>query len=271
MNAVAREAGVVVLLDGQGADELFGGYAIAAGFATRSVGPAAALRELRAGGADAGRQLALALGSELLPGPLRRAYRRHAASAYAAPELAGDASLGEPAAPEAWIAGEHDPLRRELLREAFVTSLPQLLRYADRSSMAQSREVRLPFLDRRIADFALSLPARWLWSGGRSKALLRDAGRGVLPEAVLARRDKIGFEPPQELWLRKPGFRGLIGEVLLDPAACARGLYDSAAIEADLATGAWRDPAAIWRALNAELWLRELVEAPQREPVVAGR
>jgi asparagine synthase (glutamine-hydrolysing) len=109
-----------------------------------------------------------------------------------------------------------------------------------------------------------------LWSGGRSKALLRDAGRGVLPEAVLARRDKIGFEPPQELWLRKPGFRARIGEVLLDPAACARGLYDSAAIEADLATGGWRDPAAIWRALNAELWLRELVEAPQREPVVAG-
>jgi asparagine synthase (glutamine-hydrolysing) len=270
VNAAAREAGVVVLLDGQGADELFGGYAIAAGFAMRSVGPAAALRELRAGGADAGRQLALALGSELLPDPLRRAYRRRAAAAYAGPELAGDASLGEPAAPEAWIAGEPDPLRRELLREAFVTSLPQLLRYADRSSMAQSREVRLPFLDRRIADFAFSLPAGWLWSGGTSKALLRDAGRGVVPEGVLARRDKVGFEPPQARWLREPGFRVCIGEVLLDPAARARGLYDSAAVEADLAAGVWRDPGAIWRALNAELWLRELVEAALPEPVAAG-
>jgi asparagine synthase (glutamine-hydrolysing) len=270
VNAAAREAGVVVLLDGQGADELFGGYAIAAGFAMRSAGPSAALRELRAGGPAAGRQLALALGSELLPGPLRRAYRRRVAAAYAGHELAGDASLGEPAAPEAWIAGEPDPLRRELLREAFVTSLPQLLRYADRSSMAQSREVRLPFLDRRIADFALSVPAGWLRSGGTSKVLLRDAGRGAVPDAVLARRDKVGFEPPQARWLREPGFRARIADVLLDPAARARGLYDGAAIEDDLAAGAWRDPDAIWRALNAELWLRGLVEAPLPKPVMAA-
>ena len=270
VNAAAREAGVVVLLDGQGADELFGGYAIAAGFAMRSGGFAAAMRELRAGRVDAGRQLALALGSELLRGPLRRAYRRHGAAAYAGCDLAGDALLGEPAAPEAWIASEPDPLRRELLREAFVTSLPQLLRYADRSSMAKSREVRLPFLDRRIADFAFSVPANWLRSGGASKVLLRDAGRGVVPDAVLARRDKVGFEPPQARWLREPDFRARIEEVLLDPAARARGLYDSAVIEADLAAGTWRDPAAIWRALNAELWLRALVEAPRREPAATA-
>jgi asparagine synthase (glutamine-hydrolysing) len=270
VNAAAREAGVVVLLDGQGADELFGGYAIAAGFAMRSAGPAATLRELRAGGVDAGRQLALALGSELLRGPLRRAYRRRSASRYARPEIANDASLGEPASPEAWIAGEPDPLRRELLREALVTSLPQLLRYADRSSMAKSREVRLPFLDRRIADFAFSVPAGWLWSAGTSKGLVRDAGGGVVPDTVLARLDKVGFEPPQGRWLREPGFRARIGEVLLDPAARARDLYDSAAVETDLAAGIWRDPEGIWRALNAELWLRELVEAPLPEPVATA-
>jgi asparagine synthase (glutamine-hydrolysing) len=136
--------------------------------------------------------------------------------------------------------------------------------------MAQSREVRLPYLDRRIADFALSVPAGWLWTRGTSKTLLRDAGRGIVPEAVLARRDKVGFEPPQARWLREPGFRARIGEVLLDPAARARGLYDSAAIEHDLAAGSWRDSGAIWRALNAELWLRQLVEAPQPKPVMAA-
>jgi hypothetical protein len=66
------------------------------------------------------------------------------------------------------------------------------------------------------------------------------------------------------------GFRARIGEVLLDPAAGTRGLYDGQAIEADLAADAWRDPAGIWRALNAELWLRELVEAPLPEPVGAA-
>jgi asparagine synthase (glutamine-hydrolysing) len=129
----------------------------------------------------------------------------------------------------------------------------------------------LPFLDRRIADFALSLPAGWLRSDGSSKALLREAGCGVVPDAVLARRDKVGFEPPQAAWLREPGFRALIGAVLLDPAAAARGLYDGQAIEADLAAGAWRVPAGIWHALNAELWLRELVEAPLPEPVGGPR
>jgi hypothetical protein len=92
----------------------------------------------------------------------------------------------------------------------------------------------------------------------------------VVPDAVLARRDKVGFEPPQAAWLREPGFRARIGEVLLDPAAGARGLYDGQAIEADLAAGAWRVPAGIWRALNAEVWLRELVEAPLPEPVGAA-
>jgi Asparagine synthase len=92
----------------------------------------------------------------------------------------------------------------------------------------------------------------------------------VVPDAVLARRDKVGFEPPQAAWLREPGFRARIGDVLLDPAARARGLYDGQAIEADLAAGVWRDPAGIWRAVNAELWLRELVEVPRPEPVVAA-
>jgi asparagine synthase (glutamine-hydrolysing) len=65
--------------------------------------------------------------------------------------------------------------------------------------MAQSREVRLPFLDRRIADFALSVPAGWLRSDGSSKALLRETGRGVVPDAVLARRARP---------VRRPGDRG---------------------------------------------------------------
>ena len=109
-----------------------------------------------------------------------------------------------------------DPLRRELFNETFVTSLPQLLRYADRSSMAHSREVRLPFLDRRVAELAFSLPAGFLYRDGASKAVLRAAVRGAVPERILARRDKVGFEPPQARWLAEPAFRERIAEVLLD-------------------------------------------------------
>jgi asparagine synthase (glutamine-hydrolysing) len=169
--------------------------------------------------------------------------------------------LGERPPAEPW-ARDGAPLRRELLAETFFTTLPALLRYADRSSMAHSREVRLPFLDRRVAEFAFSLPAAFLYRRGLTKAILRDAVRGAVPDSILARRDKVGFDPPQAQWLADAGFRALVGDVLLDPAARAGGLYDTRAIESDARTGSWRDPDAVWRALNAELWRRTLVAAP---------
>ncbi len=145
-------------------------------------------------------------------------------------------------------------MRRELVLETFVTSLPTLLRYADRSSMAHSREVRLPYLDRRVAEFALSLPTSFLCRDGVTKRILRDAVRGLVPEAVLARRDKVAFEPPQARWLAEPAWRERIAAVLLDPSTRSLGIYDTGAIEADLRAEAWRDHQAVWRAFCAERW-----------------
>jgi asparagine synthase (glutamine-hydrolysing) len=122
--------------------------------------------------------------------------------------------------------------------------------------MAHSREVRLPFLDRRVAEFALSLPAEFLYRGGVTKAILREAVKGLVPAEVLARRDKIGFEPPEATWFAEPRFITKVSEVLLDRKALARGIYNRQDIEEDLRAGAWRDPRGIWRALNLELWLQ---------------
>jgi asparagine synthase (glutamine-hydrolysing) len=262
--AVAKDAGVVVLLDGQGGDELFGGYEISAGFALRAAGPRAALSELVANPSRAG-VLGRSLAMDFLPRPLRRAYWRRVTTPYAAQEIASHAAAAERRR-EPWIQ-ESSPLGRELLTQAFDTSLPQLLRYADRSSMAHSRELRLPFLDRRIAEFAFSLPAGFVYGNGRSKRILRDVGRGLVPDEVLDRRDKVGFLPPQARWLNEAVSRERIAEVLLDGHARARGLYDTAAVEADVGAGAWRDPDGIWRALNAELWLTLLTKPV---PAAAG-
>src|SRR4029077_3784141 len=128
-------------------------------------------------------------------------HRRRIASPYVAPAVVEQAVRAEAPA-----AGGRGPLRRELLRQAFHTSLPGLLRYADRNSMAHSREVRLPFLDRRVAEFALSLPAEFLYRDGLTKSVLRNAVRGIVPDAVLDRRDKVGFEPPQNSWFSTPAF-----------------------------------------------------------------
>jgi asparagine synthase (glutamine-hydrolysing) len=267
VNRAARDEGVVVLLDGQGGDELFAGYPVTSGFALRSDGVPTLLRGIAWRPVAELRGVGLSLAMDHLKGRPRREYRRRIASPYVAPEVGRASALDEPPGPARWMRAA-DPLRRELFTETFVTSLPQLLRYADRSSMAHSREVRLPFLDRRVAELAFSMPARFLYRNGASKAVLRAAVRQAVPDRILDRRDKVGFEPPQARWLAEPAFRTCIAEVLLDPVARDRGLYDAAAIEADLRACRWRDGAAIWRALNAELWLRAMV--PPAGRVLSG-
>jgi asparagine synthase (glutamine-hydrolysing) len=265
VNKAAHDAGVTVLLDGQGGDELFGGYAGIGGWALRARGPRAAVRAALGDRRDR-RDLLAAIGSERLPRAMAHRHRRGLASPYATPAAIESAVRAEPPV----VAGSEtdSPLRRELLRQSFHTSLPQLLRYADRDSMAHSREVRLPLLDRRIAEFALSAPPEYLVGAGQTKRILRDAVRDVVPEAVLARRDKVGFEPPQARWLGAEAATALARDVLLDPAARASGLYDAGVVEADVRAGEWRDVAGLWRALNVQLWLRAFAASPA--PAAAG-
>jgi asparagine synthase (glutamine-hydrolysing) len=264
--AAAREAGVTVLLDGQGADELLGGYDVSGGWALQAMGPGAALRGLLSGPARLDR--AKTLGYERLPRPLARRYRRSAASPYASRDAVAQAVLVEP---PRIARGEGTPLRRELLREATATSLPGLLRFADRDSMAHSREVRLPFLDRRVAEFALSLPADFLYRDGVTKRVLRDAVAELVPATVLAQREKLRFETPEEAWFASPAFVARAREVLLDPSVRARGLIDVDAVAADADAGRWRNVSALWRAMNVELWRSAFAAGPGTPTEVTAR
>ena len=92
--------------------------------------------------------------------------------------------------------------------------------------MAHSREVRLPFLSRAVAEFGFSLPASFVYRDGVRKAVLREAVRAVVPATVLKRTDKVGFETPQATWLSEPTWVARIGELLLDQSVRARGLVD---------------------------------------------
>ena len=249
----AREAGVIVLLDGQGADELLGGYAGMAGWALRSNGLGAALAGLLANPRIAG-ELALAYSADRAPHAVARRHRMRRASPYVSRERAWAASAAVEPPPD-WESNG-SPLRRELLKQTFRTSLPQLCRFADRDSMAHSVEVRLPFLDRRVAEFALSLPSGLLFRDNVTKRVLRDAFRGLVPDIVLDRREKVGYETPEATWFNSATGRTRLAEILLDPSVIANGRCDSAEVERDLAGGAWRDVGALWRAVNVELWLR---------------
>lgn len=79
--------------------------------------------------------------------------------------------------------------------------LEELLRFADRNSMAHGREVRLPFLQHELVEFIFSLPAAYKIHEGWTKWLLRKAMDKKLPDAITWRKDKVGYEPPQKSWM----------------------------------------------------------------------
>jgi len=82
--------------------------------------------------------------------------------------------------------------------------LGELLHYADRNSMAFGREIRLPFLNHELVEFIFSLPAEYKIHNGFTKWLLRSAMANRLPDSIIWRTDKVGYEPPQKKWMEDP-------------------------------------------------------------------
>jgi asparagine synthase (glutamine-hydrolysing) len=92
-------------------------------------------------------------------------------------------------------------LNTSLKNSTTLSGLKELLRYADRNSMAHSREVRLPFLSHKLVEFVFSLPDSYKLNNGWTKFVLRKAMTNILPESICWRVDKIGYEPPQKSWI----------------------------------------------------------------------
>ncbi len=92
-------------------------------------------------------------------------------------------------------------LNEALYSSTYKGSLQTLLRYADRNSMASSREVRLPFLSHELVEFLFSLPTEFKINEGWTKWIMRESFGRILPKEIAWRKDKIGFEPPQRSWM----------------------------------------------------------------------
>ena len=93
------------------------------------------------------------------------------------------------------------PFERRLYVIFHITILPTLLRNYDRYSMAESVEVRMPFMDHRLVSFVFSLPLSSKLGGGYTKRIVRDAMKDIVPDPILTRRDKIGWNAPLHNWL----------------------------------------------------------------------
>jgi len=212
--SVAAAASVKVMLDGQGADEQLAGYH--SFFAPRlaTLFRQARLRELaaevRALRSVHGHSVPWIAGRALdglLPYAPRQRLR----------QLAGKPSASTPVDLDLLRLGAQaqDPFARALAihgdrtlaglsrAQLLSTSVPMLLHFEDRNSMAHSVEARVPFLDYRLVEFALGLPDEFKLREGTTKRVLRGAMKGILPEPVRSRQDKMGFLTPEEMWLRR--------------------------------------------------------------------
>ena len=122
-----------------------------------------------------------------------------------------------------------------------IHGLEELLRYADRNSMAHGREIRLPFLSHELVEFIFSLPANYKIRKGWTKWILRETMGDKLPEAIAWRKDKTGFEPPQKLWMEDKNMqeaiqqakRKLVDEKILKPSVLDSRITPRASHDAD--------------------------------------
>jgi asparagine synthase (glutamine-hydrolysing) len=120
-------------------------------------------------------------------------------------------------------------LNDALYYNALTNGLEELLRYADRNSMAHGVEIRLPFLDHHLAEFLFSLPARFKIREGYTKWLLRINTKSILPPAIVWRKDKIGYEPPQHQWMTNPTLRDYVHEAKRN--LVKKGILDQAVLQ----------------------------------------
>jgi asparagine synthase (glutamine-hydrolysing) len=254
---VAKQNNTTVLLDGQGADELLAGYQFY--FRQRQLdlldtGRAElAMRET----AKFNRRLQIA--SEQYDGASRRF---NASVAYSTDELKSlvksrPAVFHYPYEIGTAPAKQGFRLRRTLSEALQYNSLPMLLRYADRNSMAFSREARLPYLDYDLVDFCIKLPDDIYVRNGWQKWVLREAAGDTIPAKIRWRADKVGYAAPLDLWLRAE-LREWGLDRVMDSRLDAVPGYDRRTIvrlwqehQAGTANHSW----ALWRWISLVEWL----------------
>ena len=150
-----------------------------------------------------------------------------------------------------------DDLKLRLLQDFTTYSLPPLLRYEDRASMAHSLEARLPFLDQELVEYILALPADAIIEHGWNRRVLREGLKDVLPPVVYKRRKKVGFTTPEFRWYRRE--RAVLNGLLRSPSFTGRKYWDGPAV-ADAfrraCDGDVEESMFFWRAINAEVWMR---------------
>jgi asparagine synthase (glutamine-hydrolysing) len=150
-----------------------------------------------------------------------------------------------------------------------TTSLPALLHVEDRMTSACGVESRVPLLDRRIVDLVAAIPPRLKFCGAEMKYILKKSIADLIPRAILARKDKMGFPVPLHLWT-KNGAGDFVRDMLTSSTCRGRGIFQTERIET-LVAGEEPFGRRLWGLLNMEMWFRTFIDQPARRPSAGGR
>lgn len=160
--------------------------------------------------------------------------------------------------------GFDDPVRQAAAEDLLYAKIPRGLRFNDRVSMAHSRELRVPYLDHRLVEFAFGIPTSALLNRKGGKALFRDILARRAPASVAYAR-KRSVQSPQREWLAE-GWRAMVESILSSERFAARGWVDAGRARrayAEYISGARENSFFVWQWVNLELWAREYLD---REP-----
>jgi asparagine synthase (glutamine-hydrolysing) len=229
---LARQHGVTVLLDGQGADEILAGYHKYYKwwwqelYRQKRLGKSGELAAAQALGVTERFGFKNKLAALLPEFSASLLQSQKAKKAFRHPDLDRDFAFGNKRNLYYSTPTSFD-LNGALYYNSFVNGLEELLRLADRNSMAHSVEVRLPFLQHQLVEFLFTLPPHFKIHQGWTKWLLRNVVDKKLPQEIAWRKDKTGYEPPQKRWMQNKDVqeaimeakKKLVQETILAPAA----------------------------------------------------
>ena len=255
---IKRAAGEVrILLDGQGGDELLGGYHIFFPHYLKTLredpdfGPPAATA--------AQREIEALFGPQ---GSAVKSVENNRERRYRAAILHPDIKTQTGLKPKTYQGPFGAHLDNVLFLAMTRDILPGLLHYQDRISMAFSIESRVPFLDYRLVEFCFGLPYQAKIQGSTTKAILRKAMANTLPAGVCGRRDKLGFPVPLAHWLRHE-LKQPVEDILLSDRLGQRGVIHPATLKKRLQAhmrGETDHTFEIWRWLTLEMWFHEFID-----------
>lgn len=141
-------------------------------------------------------------------------------------------------------------------------NIPSLLHFEDRNSMAHSIEARVPFLDYRLVEFCLGADFLYKINGTQTKYLLRRSMKDVLPAEVIRRKDKKGYPTPVSDWF-KGELKGYVHDIFGSPEFQGRGIFDrqvSAKVLEDHCDGLRDNGWLLWKMLATEIWMRTFID-----------